>query len=130
KDGSPHSADVSDAGPINQAPAGEEEMVTLYDCFAVATYYDGEIGPHTGTITVAMVDANTEVNLEFWHGHGGSQHKFTVTAGHFQSIRDLQKTWIETTSVDNHTHKLFIDPVDPRWRVPGAKPVQIKRKRG
>jgi hypothetical protein len=107
----------------------DDQFVTLYDTYAVATYYDVGIGPTTGTVTVAMVDANAESNLEFWHGHGGKSHHYTITPAHFQSIRDLKKTWIETTTVDGHAHKLFIDPVDPDWRVPGAKPVRIKKSR-
>ena len=107
----------------------DDQFVTLYDTYALATYYDGGIGPTTGTVTVAMVDANAESNLEFWHGHGGTSHRYKITPADFQSIRDLKKTWIETTTVDGHAHKLFIDPVDPQWRVPGATPVRIKKSR-
>jgi hypothetical protein len=125
-----HACGIVDESESKILSLNDGELVTLFDCYAVATYFDGGIGPHTGTITVAMIDANQETTLEFWHGHGGKQHQFKITPDHFQSIRDLKKTWIETTTVDNHTHKLFIDPVDPQWRVPGAKPVQIRRKRG
>ncbi len=124
-------ASCGEAAHVSSDPlsAKDDDFVTLYDCYAVATYFDGGIGPKTGTITVAMIDSNQETIIDFWHGHSGQQHKFTITSTHFQSIRDLKKTWIETTSVDGHKHKLFIDPLDPQWRVPGAKPVQIKRKR-
>ncbi len=115
---------------VPAAAVNDDGYVTLYDMYAIATYFDGGIGPETGTVTVAMVDANLPVNFVFWHGHGGKNHQFTLMPEHFQSIRDLKKTWVETTSVDGHSHKLFIDPVDPRWRVPGAEPVRIRKNRG
>lgn len=117
------------ASGVVKTDGGDDEFVTLYDTYAVATYFDGGIGPTTGTITVAMVDANLDVDLEFWHGHSGKTHQYRITARDFQSLRDLKKVWIETTSVDGHAHKLFIDPTDPNWRVPGAQPVRVKKSR-
>lgn len=123
--------DSRDTAPAAAAQDSTQDdgYVTLYDMYAIATYFDGGIGPETGMVTVAMVDANLPVNFVFWHGHGGKNHQFDLTPEHFQSIRDLKKTWVETTTVEGHAHKLFIDPVDPRWRVPGAQPVRIKKSR-
>lgn len=119
-----------DANETAPAAASQDDgYVTLYDMHAIAVYFDGGFGPETGTVTVAMIDANVPVNFVFWHGHDGVNHQFDLMPDHFQSIRDLKKTWVETTTVDGHSHKLFIDPSDPRWRVPGAEPVRIKRYR-
>jgi hypothetical protein len=103
----------------------KEGTVTLYDTHAQALYMDGGMGPKTGIIKVDYILANQPVVLEFWHGHGGRNHRFTLTEAHYTELKKLKRVYIETTVVDGHTHKLFIDPVDPRWRVAGAKPVVV-----
>ena len=40
-------------------------------------------------------------------------------------LKKLKRVTVETTDVENHHHSLFIDPVDPTYRVPGAVPVQV-----
>lgn len=99
--------------------------VVLYDTYAMALYMDGSLGPKTGVLKVDYVLANQPVDLEFWHGHGGKNHRFTVTPDHFKELKKLKKVLIETTRVADHTHKLFIDPSDPKWRVAGAPPVEV-----
>lgn len=104
---------------------GERGTVTLYDTYAQALYMDGGMGPKTGTIKVDYILAYQPVVLEFWHGHGGRNHKFTLTQAHYDDLKKLKRVYVTTDSVDGHTHKLFIDPVDTKWRVPGAKPVSV-----
>ena len=99
--------------------------VTMYDTNAMALYFDGGLGPKTGIIKVDYILANKDVDLQFWHGHGGVYHRFTVTPAHFADLKKMKKIYIETTEVESHTHKLFIDPIDPQWRVAGAQPVQV-----
>lgn len=99
--------------------------VTLYDTNAQALYFDGGYGPFTGVIKVDYVIANKALTLDFWHGHGGSQHRFTLLPEHFAALKRLERVTLETSVVDGHQHKLFIDPVDPRFRVPGAMPVSV-----
>jgi hypothetical protein len=99
--------------------------VTLHDTYAMALYFDGGLGPRTGIIRVSAVAAGVDLPMEFWHGHGGQQHRFTVTAAHFAALRRRERVMVETTEVDAHRHLLFIDPVDPRWRVEGAAPQTI-----
>ena len=99
--------------------------VTMYDTNAVALYFDGDLGPKTGVIKVDYILANKSIDLQFWHGHGGMYHRFTVTPTHFAELKKLKKIYIETTEVESHSHKLFIDPVDPQWRVKGALPVEV-----
>ncbi len=104
--------------------SGRKE-VTLYDTNAMALYFGGDLGPKTGVIKVEYIIKNEKLDLKFWHGHGGKEHRFTVLPAHFAELKKLKKVTIETTVVDGHTHKLFIDPVNPRYRVAGAKPVVI-----
>lgn len=105
----------------------DEDFVTLYDTYAMALYMDGGLGPKTGIIKVDYILENEAVKMQFWHGHGGRNHEFTVLPEHFAQLKELKKVTIQTTAVDGHTHKLFIDPVDPRWRVPGAQPVKVPK---
>jgi len=99
--------------------------VVLYDTFMMALYMDGGLGPKTGTFKVDYVLANQPVTLKFWHGHGGKDHYFTLTPEIFAEVKKLKKVYVTTTVVDSHTHKLFIDVSDARWRVPGALPVPV-----
>ncbi len=108
-----------------RAVLGERGSVTLYDTYAQALYMDGSQGPKTGTIKVDYIVANQPVVLEFWHGHGGKSHMFTLTQAHYDDLKKLKRVYVTTSVVDGHTHKLFIDPVDTKWRVPGAKPVVV-----
>ena len=50
---------------------------------------------------------------------------FTITPEHFADLKHSKKVIIETTAVDGHKHKLFIDPTTPKWRVPGAAPTEV-----
>ena len=99
--------------------------VILYDTYAQALYFDGGMGPKTGIVKVEYILKNEPVTIDFWHGHSGKIHKYTVTPEHFAELKKLKRVTLETTSVDSHKHKLFIDPVDPRWRVPGAQPIPV-----
>ena len=91
----------------------------------MALYMDGSLGPKTGVIKAEYLIKNEPVTLVFWHGHGGKNHQFTLLPEHYTSLKQSKKVVILTTSVDGHTHKLFIDPNDPKWRVPGVKPTEI-----
>lgn len=102
------------------------EEVVLYDTYAMALYFDGGLGPKTGIIKVDYILKNEPVPMTFWHGHGGKNHQFTLLPEHYIDFKAQKKTFIQTTIVDGHSHKLFVDFSDPKWRVPGAKPVPVK----
>lgn len=105
----------------------DDDYVFLYDTFAMALYMDGSLGPKTGIIKVDYILENKPVVLPFWHGHGGKVHEFELNPEHYQDLI-LQQTVILTTSkVEHHAHKLFIDPINPKWRVPGAQPIKVPR---
>lgn len=112
---------VSDASVSDAARA----TVRLYDTNAVAMYYDGTMGPYTGVIRVAYILADAALTLDFWHGHGGKQHRFTLLPSHYMELKRLRRVTVETSVVDGHTHTLFIDPVSPTYRVPGALPIDV-----
>lgn len=99
--------------------------VTLYDTYAMALYFDGGLGPKTGICKVQYILDDKSVTLDFWHGHGGKQHQFTFTPAHYADLKQLKKVTLETTVVDGHKHKLFVDPTSTRYRVPGAKPIPV-----
>ncbi len=105
--------------------AESEGTVTLYDSYAQALYYDGTEGPKTGTITVELILAGVATSFDFWHGHGGKKHRFEITVEQWAELKTGARVYIQTTEVDGHSHKLFVDPVDPKYRVPGAMPVVI-----
>jgi hypothetical protein len=145
--GPPHAADASDAGETSSAvadgsdgrgstpdDAGDADahpttIVVLYDTYAQALYFDGTYGPTTGTIRAVDVRdhvlAGTDQTYDFWHGHNGVLHQFTLTAANFADLVKKKRVNLVTTVVDGHQHDLFVDPVDLTWRVPGAPPVTV-----
>lgn len=114
-------ADAADARDAREAGP----TVTLYDTNAQALYYDGSYGPFTGIVRVSYVLANAPLTLDFWHGHGGHLHRWTLTQAHFAELKRLRRVTLETTEVEGHAHQLFVDPVGLRWRVPGAPPIAV-----
>lgn len=102
-----------------------QAIVKMHDTNAQALYLDGTKGPLTGVVTVAQVIAGTTVTLDFWHGHNGVQHKFTLDASHFATLKRGERILLGTTIVDGHSHTLFVDPRDEAYRVLGAPDVDV-----
>ncbi|MBZ0233914.1 MAG: hypothetical protein K8M05_16420 [Deltaproteobacteria bacterium] len=115
----------ADASPASPDAAACTMTVTLHDVYAMALYFDGGLGPRTGTIRVADVAAGVALPKDFWHGHGGQLHRYTVLPEHFAALKRRERVMLQTTEVEGHRHMLFIDPVDPQWRVEGAPPETI-----
>jgi hypothetical protein len=107
--------------------AGSEAgaYVILHDTYAQALYLDGTYGPKTGIIRAADIAAGVEKVYDFWHGHGGRLHRFTLGAAHFAALKQKKRVTLATTIVDGHQHTLFVDPNDARWRVPGSPGVVV-----
>ena len=120
--GAPDAFELPDTAPpdvpVDACP--DRTVVTLHDTHAQALYFDGTYGPTTGIVRVADMVAARELTLEFWHGHGGRNHAFTIRPTDFEALRRGERVTLVTTEVDSHSHMLFIDPVDARWRVEGA----------
>ncbi len=106
---------------VQDTPA-EPQTTTLIlsDINAISLYYDGTMGPQTGVITVDDMVLAEDKTYDFWHGHGGSSHQFTVTSNDFIQIRSGLKVSIETDLVDSHSHTLFIDPTSDEFKVLGT----------
>lgn len=120
-DGGPRDAT---AAPADAAAIGcDAQTVLVYDTYAQALYLDGSLGPLTGTITAVAIRDGVSLDMDFWHGHGGVLHRFTVTQGDFAALRRGERVYLDTTIVDDHQHTLFIDPSDPDYRVPDTEPV-------
>lgn len=100
-------------------------FTTLHDTEAQALYLDGSLGPLTGTIRVSYMMAGAAITLDFWHGHGGQQHRFTLTPAMLDDLKAGKKITVGTSMVDGHAHTLFIDPKDERYRTPGAPDVMV-----
>lgn len=111
------------ASPQPDACAGA--TVLMHDTNAQALYLDGSYGPLTGNIKVSYVVANQTITLEFWHGHGGTPHRFTLEPSHFAKLKAGEKVTLGTTTVDGHAHTLFIDPKNEAYRVAGAPDVPV-----
>jgi hypothetical protein len=133
-------ADAGPASPVEADAAGGDSptpdappspdactpaTVLMHDTNAQALYLDGSFGPLTGNIRVTYVVAGTTLTLDFWHGHGGTPHRFTLEPQHFAMLKAGQKVTLGTTTVEGHAHTLFIDPKDEKYRVPGAPDVPV-----
>lgn len=108
---------------VPRRAAGDRAL--LYDTYAMSLYFDGGLEPKTGIVAVSYVLANEPITLDFWHGHGGKRHAFTVGPEHYREMKKLKKVTLETTLVEGHSHKLFIDTKDVRFRVPGSLPIAV-----
>ena len=102
-----------------------QQVVKMHDTYAQALYLDGMLGPLTGIVTVAHVISSSTVTMDFWHGHGGQLHRFTLQPTHFDALKRGERVTVGTTTVDGHAHTLFIDPKDERYRVEGAPDVDV-----
>jgi len=105
----------------------DPDYVTMYDTYAQALYFDGGLGPKTGIIRVDYILEDIERDFDFWHGHGGKLHRYTLTRDDIGKLKKLERVYLTTSEVDRHAHRLFIDPTDARWRVPGAQPVRVPK---
>jgi hypothetical protein len=107
------------------ADACTQAVVRMHDTYAQALYLDNSLGPLTGVVEVDFVLAGASITLEFWHGHGGQQHRFTLEPAHFEALKRGERVTLGTTTVDGHAHTLFVDPRDEDYRVPGAPDVDV-----
>lgn len=133
-DPSPGDADASAADATVDAIAVRDAAIAdactpatvqMHDTYAQALYFDGSLGPLTGIIEVDYVVAGATITLDFWHGHGGQQHRYTLDATHFEALKRGERVTLGTSTVDGHSHMLFIDPVDETYRVPGSPDVPV-----
>ncbi|HTL34099.1 MAG TPA: hypothetical protein VL326_13310 [Kofleriaceae bacterium] len=120
-DGNDPEEPVGDAG----VDACVQKTVKMHDTYAQALYYDGTNGPLTGVVTTAQVIVGVVLTMDFWHGHNGVNHRFTLGPQDFADLKVGKRITVGTTTVDGHSHTLFIDPKDEGYRVPGAPDVDV-----
>lgn len=126
-------ADAAMASGVDDPPAADaagidacvQQVVKMHDTHAQALYLDGTKGPLTGIVTVMHVAAGAPITMDFWHGHGGKQHRFTLEPQHFAALKRGERITVGTTTVDGHAHTLFVDPNDESYRVSGAPDVDV-----
>jgi len=122
-------ADTTDEPPDAAGDGCQQTHVRMHDTYAQAVDLylglDGSLGPLTGTIEVAYVLAGTTITLDFWHGHNGVLHRYTLQPADFDALKRGERITLPTTVVEDHSHTLFIDPKDETYRVPGAPDVDV-----
>src|SRR5688500_15917434 len=73
--------------PAHAGPdACSADTVLLHDTNMQALYLDGSYGPLTGVCEVEYVMAGAAVTLDFWHGHGGVDHRFTLGPAEYAKL--------------------------------------------
>lgn len=60
-------------------------------------------------ISSADLDAGETKVYEFWHGHSGVNHQFTVTADDFIELNNGETLEVYTNLVDGHRHAVRIN---------------------
>ena len=113
RSGSTGNVDSEDAIPTG-------ETVSMYEFYAMAYFKDGSLGPRAGAMDYKVLSSPKTITMDFWHGHNGVMHTYTLTLEHLAKIKAGEKIELETSIVDGHSHKLFIDSSDERWRVENA----------
>lgn len=111
----------------NPTEETEIEYFDYYPLYAMATYFDGTTGPVTAEIDAATVSGGEDSSMIFWHGHGGMKHSFVLSADDKLRVLNGERVEIETSRVSGHSHRLFIDPTDEKWRIPGQQMVKIAK---
>ena len=64
-------------------------------------------------ITKEVIAAGQEVSYDFWHGHSGELHRFTLTVEDLQTLKDEKSIEVFTAIVDGHKHAVKVDVKKP-----------------
>ena len=56
------------------------------------------------------LNEGSELNFNFWHGHGSKIHRFKVTQEQITQLLNGEPIEIYTDIVDGHRHAIKIDP--------------------
>jgi hypothetical protein len=100
--------------------------VTEKEGYSTFAYYegiraDGKRSPsrNDGTalkmpcITKDVIAAGQEISYDFWHGHSGELHRFTLTVDDLQTLKDEKSIEVFTAIVDGHKHAVKVDVKKP-----------------
>jgi len=64
-------------------------------------------------ITKDVIAAGQEISYDFWHGHSGELHRFTLTVEDLQALKDEKSIEVFTAIVDGHKHAVKVDVKKP-----------------
>lgn len=64
-------------------------------------------------ITKEVIAAGQEVSYDFWHGHSGELHRFTLTVEDLQTLKEEKSIEVFTAIVDGHKHAVKVDVKKP-----------------
>ena len=56
-----------------------------------------------------VIEAGVEKSYDFWHGHSGELHRFTLTVESLQQLKEGKSIEVYTVVVDGHKHAVQID---------------------
>lgn len=67
-------------------------------------------GTYSGMPTILRkdIDAAIDKDYNFWHGHSGKLHKFTITHDQFLALQRAETIEPYTSVVDGHRHSLRV----------------------
>ncbi len=108
----------------NRRPLADHEIQDLqlwapYDAFLPDETNpipeDPNDGTTTGILTAATIIAGVPVTMQYWHGHNGIWHMFTITAENFATLKSGNPVmfYVPTTVVEDHYHLTMVDPNRP-----------------
>jgi len=122
---SANSSNVKEADVVSEETSQNEILIDIarinrgYQSFA---FYEGipadgkrSLSRSDGTdhgmpcISRAFIEKGEEQKYNFWHGHDGELHRFTITAEDFALLRSGKSIEIFTAVVDGHKHAVKID---------------------
>ncbi len=61
-------------------------------------------------ISALDIAAGFEKSYDFWHGHSGKLHRFTVTTDDFKKLQSGHNVEVYTSIVEDHRHSLVVSP--------------------
>jgi hypothetical protein len=64
-------------------------------------------------ITKEVIAAGQEVSYDFWHGHSGELHRFTLKVEDLEQLKQETSIEIFTAIVDGHKHAVKVDTKKP-----------------
>ena len=64
-------------------------------------------------ITKEVIAAGQEVSYDFWHGHSGELHRFTLKVEDLEQLKQETSIEVFTAIVDGHKHAVKVDTKKP-----------------
>lgn len=104
----------------------EQPVASEKEGYSTFAYYEGiradgkrSASRNDGTglkmpcITKEVIAAGQEVSYDFWHGHSGELHRFTLTVEDLGTLKEEKSIEVFTAIVDGHKHAVKVDVKKP-----------------